>query len=183
MELVKKVTIFLNYSNSCRFHQHWPWQEKERPRCTSISAMQLFWSCSLEQKVLDSNVICEPEKKWKLGIIQDNEVRTLPSVAAATATSPCISVTSLVLQQHHHLGAVVLVEGSQELGQKDHYSIPVQVLPHHGHLSHLLCLLNLHQWPTLDCNAIDEPDKMDIKAQKIRKYNWGAYLPLQHLLL
>ena len=30
------------------------------------------------------------------------------------------------------------MEGSQELCHEDHYNAPVQVLPHHGHISHLL---------------------------------------------
>jgi len=79
---------------------------------------------------------------------------------------------------------VVLVVGSRKLGQEDHYNAPVRVLPHHGHISHLLYHLKLHlhlgaaaavlcqNWDrktitvhrkpaqpseNLDCNAIDEP--------------------------
>jgi len=92
----------------------------------------------------------------------------------------CCFLTTFVsrllgLLLHHYLGAIVLVEGSQELGHEDHYNAPVQVLPHHGHISHLLYHLKVHlhlgggntrtgpgrpsqcTFETLDYNAIDEP--------------------------
>ena len=61
----------------------------------------------------------------------------------------CCFLTTFVsrllgLLLHHYLGAIVLVEGSQELGHEDHYNAPVQVLPHHGHISHLLYHLKVH---------------------------------------
>ena len=40
--------------------------------------------------------------------------------------------------------ALVLVEGSQELGQEDHYIGPVRIFLNHGHNSHLLYHLKLH---------------------------------------
>ena len=39
---------------------------------------------------------------------------------------------------------MVLVVGSRKLDQEDHYNAPVQLLPHHGHNSHLLYHLKLH---------------------------------------
>ena len=86
--------------------------------------------------------------------------------------------------------------GSRKLGQEDHYNAPVRVLPHHGHISHLLYHLKLHlhlgaaaavlcqNWDrktitvhrkpaqpseNLDCNAIDEPEKVEMKAEKLPK--------------
>ena len=90
------------------------------------------------------------------------------------------------------------MEGSQELGHEDHYNAPVQVLPHHGHISHLLYHLKVHLHlgaavlveeirelgqedhphsapeasplnETLDHNAIGKPEKMEMKAEKPTK--------------
>ena len=117
-------------------------------------------------------------------------------VGESTFCSCCFLTTFvsrlLGLLLHHYLGAIVLVEGSQELGHEDHYNAPVQVLPHHGHISHLLYHLKVHlhlgggntrtgpgrpssqctgsqPFETLDYNAIDEPEKMEMKAKKLTK--------------
>ena len=136
------------------------------------------------QKALDSD-ICEPEQKWKLVTIRDYKGGESTFCSCCFLTTFVSRLLGLLLR--HYLGAIVLVEGSQELGHEDHYNAPVQVLPHHGHISHLLYHLKVHlhlgggntrtgpgrpsqcTFETLDYNAIDEPEKMEMKAKKLTK--------------
>ena len=123
-------------------------------------------------------------------------MRSLPSNCWYCYLTTFISHLLDLLQHHHYLGAVVLVKGSQELGQEDHYNGPVRIFPNHRHDSHLLYHLKLHlhlgaaaavlcqNWDrktitvhrkpaqpseNLDCNAIDEPEKVEMKAEKLPK--------------